>query len=600
MKKYFISILAMSALMMVACNKEAPETDQIPEEEPGVEYEFTATLDDPQPETEASIDFASTGKVSWVSTDKIAVWTGSSFVEFSAKTISSDGYTATFSATVSGTPTFGVAYYPASIAGSSQYSVTLPESYGTVAAAADGFPMMSNTVTPGQPVTFKHLGSFLKLTLTGLPSGSSSLVVTSSASLSGTFNTAWNGGAPTLAASSGTTSITVPATSGNNTVYLPVPAGTYGFEVFVKNAFGRNLFRKEASSRTFSRAILKSLKALPYVAPNMYFVTVSSPYNKYPDNQNIPLIQVNGDYYESVFNADMNAEYTICDNYNFGNSDGVLASGRTFGKNENADEWGIVGNLQYASWDVTNPLLLEGHIGNWFYKKGVKFNSTAPGFKFYKKAGGSDDWNRDQVGGGSISLESEATVSGFGSGQGNITLSSINTSSEYDVWINFTSMKVYVVASSDVIPPSAEQGAYCYFQYVPSTGATVGSFEHSKVDNSFDVDFMNNAFCFIGGISNDADLLMTYNGNHIFTLDITVPEGGVTNSWFQFRQQGTWGWYRWGEGIGISSSSKWGTIVWKTETDNTLSLSAGKYTIYVNDWAHYDNKQIKFCVQPKI
>ena len=223
MKKYFISILAMSALMMVACNKEAPETDQIPEEEPGVEYEFTATLDDDIPETAASVvfdpDSPNAGQVIWNSPDKIAVWTGSSFVEFTAKSISSDGYTATFSATVSGTPSFGKAYYPASIAGASENQVILPSSYASTTAAADGFPMMSDTVIPGQPVTFKHLGSFLKLTLTGLPAGSDNLTVTASgASLAGTFTASFNGGAPTLTATSGTASLTVPATSGDNTV----------------------------------------------------------------------------------------------------------------------------------------------------------------------------------------------------------------------------------------------------------------------------------------------------------------------------------------------------------------------------------------------
>ena len=317
MKKYIISILAMSALLAVACNKEIPETDQIPEEEPGIEYELTATLDDQQPETEASIDFASTGKVSWVSTDKIAVWTGSSFVEFTAKTISADGYTATFSATISGTPTFGKAYYPASIAGSSENQVVLPSNYATVAAAADGFPMMSDTVTPGQPVTFKHLGSFLKLSITGLPSGTSSLEVTSSASLSGTFSTNWNGGAPTMTASAGTASITVPATSGDNTVYIPVPAGTYGFEILVKNSTGRILFRKEASSRSFSRAILKSLKPLPYAAPSKYYVkTVSS--SGYWDGDHI-LLQGSANIYEVWVNCDGGTVSYIYDEYNIGN-----------------------------------------------------------------------------------------------------------------------------------------------------------------------------------------------------------------------------------------------------------------------------------------
>lgn len=320
MKKYIFSILAVSALVIAACNKELPENEQVVSEEPGVEYEFTATLDDQEPETEASIDFASTGKVSWVQADKIAVWNASanSFVEFSVKELSADGYTATFSATVSGTPSFGKAYYPASIAGASENQVILPSSYASTTAAADGFPMMSDTVIPGQPVTFKHLGSFLKLTLTGLPAGSDNLTVTASgASLAGTFTASFNGGAPTLTATSGTASLTVPATSGDNTVYIPVPAGTYGFEIRVKNSTGRYLFRKEASSRTFYRAILKALKPLAYVAPSKYYVKTVSP-SGYWDGDHI-MLQSSANVYEVWVNCDGGTTSYIYDEYNIGN-----------------------------------------------------------------------------------------------------------------------------------------------------------------------------------------------------------------------------------------------------------------------------------------
>ena len=320
MKKYIFSILAMSALVIAACNKELTENDQIVSEEPGVEYEFTASIDEDTPETSASIDFVSTGKMTWTGSDQIAVWNASTnaFVVFSVKSVSADGYTATFNANISGTPSFGKAYYPASIAGSSENSVVLPSSYASVAAVAEGFPMMSDTVTPGQPVTFKHLGSFLKLTLTGLPAGSDNLTVTASgASLAGTFTTSFNGGAPTLTATSGTASLTVPATSGDNTVYLPVPAGTYGFEIVVKNSSGRNLFRKSASSRTFSRATLKSLKPLAYAAPRLYFArTVSA--SKYWDADHI-MLQGSANNYEVWVNCDGGTVSYIYDEYNIGN-----------------------------------------------------------------------------------------------------------------------------------------------------------------------------------------------------------------------------------------------------------------------------------------
>ena len=309
----------MSALMMVACNKEAPETDQIPEEEPGVEYEFTATLDDPQPETEASIDFASTGKVTWTMSDKIAVWNAStnSFVEFSAKTVSADGYTATFNATVSGTPTFGKAYYPASIAGSSENQVVLPSTYSTVAAAADGFPMMSNTVVPGQPVTFKHLGSFLKLTVNDAPAAATKITVTSMTSgkyLSGTFTTNYNNGNPALTPVSGNASVTVPKAG---TVYLPIPADTYSLRIEVKNNDGFNYYRRDVSgSKTFVRANLKKAN-ITVTAPSRYFAkTVSS--SGYWDGDHI-LLQSSGSVYEVWVNCDGGTKSYIYDEYNIGN-----------------------------------------------------------------------------------------------------------------------------------------------------------------------------------------------------------------------------------------------------------------------------------------
>lgn len=603
MKKYIFSILAVSALVIAACNKELPENEQVVPEEPGVEYEFTASIDEDTPETSASIDFVSTGKMTWTGSDQIAVWNASTnaFVVFSVKSVSADGYTATFNANISGTPSFGKAYYPASIAGSSENSVVLPSSYASVAAVAEGFPMMSDTVTPGQPVTFKHLGSFLKLTVNNAPAAATKFTVTSMTTgkfLSGTFTTNFNNGAPTLTASAGNASVTVPKGS---PVYMPIPADSYSLRIEVKDDDGFNYFRRDvAGEKTFARATLKKAN-ITVIAPTQYYVSVESPQNQYTSNQNIPLIQVDGNTFESVFNADMNAAYSICDNFNIGNVNGIVASGMTTGKAENNDEWGIVGTLVYASWAVSNPLLLDGHIGNWFYKKGVRFSNSTAEFKFYKKAGGSSDWNRDQVGGGTISLGTEATVYGFGSGQDNIKITGVSTSSDYDVWINFTSMKVFVVLSSaNTIPPSCENGAFCLFRFNKSTNDSFGIFDHARISNSFDVNFMNNAFCFIGGLSNNEDQLMTYNGNHIFSCDITVPSGGVSNSWFQFRQQGTWGWYRWGSGVAVTSNSRWGTSAWQTSVDNTITLPEGDYTIYVNAWSHYDNKQIKFCIQPKL
>lgn len=257
----------------------------------------------------------------------------------------------------------------------------------------------------------------MKLTLTGLPAGSDNLTVTASgASLAGTFTASFNGGAPTLTATSGTASLTVPATSGDNTVYLPVPAGTYGFEIVVKNSSGRNLFRKSASSRTFSRATLKSLKPLAYVAPSRYYVTTESDDTQY-DVTFAPLIHSGSDYYEAQMNCGRNATIKIFDEYNLDNANGFYspagnvndanlykiyynASNGTHGPEYKrgllSDPWGfqyfstftmsIVG--QISSWDDDIALTYNGNLI--WYNDNI---TIAADGDYYFKFRESGSWN---------------------------------------------------------------------------------------------------------------------------------------------------------------------------------------------------------------
>ena len=408
----------MSALMMVACSKETPETDQIPEEEPGIEYEFTATLDDQEPETEASIDFTSTGKVSWVSTDKIAVWTGSSFVEFTAKSISPDGYTATFSATVSGTPSFGKAYYPASIAGASEHQVVLPSSYASTTAAADGFPMMSDTVIPGQPVTFKHLGSFLKLTVNDAPAAATKITVSSITSgkyLSGTFTTNYNNGSPALTATSGNASVTVPKAG---TVYLPIPADTYSLRIEVKDNDGFNYYRRDVSgTKTFARATLKKAK-ITVTAPKQYYVTTTSSNTQY-DVTYAPLIRVSDQLFESFMNCGASATLKFCDEFNLNNPNGYYSntgyvgdanlyriyynaadksSGPDYNRSVLSDPWGysffssftMAAYAQFNSWSDLTLTYNGNHI--WVADNISISESGEYGFKFRQAESWDNAW----------------------------------------------------------------------------------------------------------------------------------------------------------------------------------------------------------------
>ena len=598
MNKYLISILAMSALMMVACSKETPGTDQIPEEEPGIEYEFTATLDDQEPETEASIDFTSTGKVSWVSTDKIAVWNGatSSFVEFSVKALSDGGKTATFYAEVGGTPSFGKAYYPASIAGNTETSVVLPSSYASTTAAADGFPMMSDTVTPGQPVTFKHLGSFLKLTLTGLPSGSSSLeVVASGASLAGTFTAAFNSGAPTLTATSGTASVTVPATSGNNTVYIPVPAGIYGFEIRVKNSTGRYLFRKEASSRTFSRATLKSLKPLPYVAPSKYYVKTVS-HTHYWDKSDVRMIRTESDKFEIFENCDGDTMYYIYDEFNMDHpEDGCLASGKarpSFSSGNSS--WGIVGDAidGVESWTPSSAVAMT-YEGNWHFAKNVRFTKEWPQIKFIENKSWDSQFGTpityyggnigNDIHVGNLSLNAPYEIATGSASSGNIYVGGVTVGVDYDLFLNPSTGQVYIYASADEFDPNGADGYY-QIVFIPSTGTASHSRKGDKLNEPFgNSGFPTDEFCISGTFNGwGTSSVFTYNGNMSWSLSGLQISSDDTYK-FKLRKvvsdDNVWE-YDAGVNSGLNSYL-YGTL--KSENgDASVYLESGTYSVYVN------------------
>lgn len=597
MKKYVFSILAMSALVIAACNKELTENDQVVSEEPGVEYEFTATLDDDMPETAASVVFdpesEDKGKVIWNSDDKIAVWNGatSSFVEFSVKALSDGGKTATFYAEVGGTPSFGKAYYPASIAGNTETSVVLPSSYASTTAAADGFPMMSDTVTPGQPVTFKHLGSFLKLTLTGLPAGSDNLTVTASgASLAGTFTASFNGGVPTLTATSGTDSLTVPATSGDNTVYLPVPAGTYGFEIVVKNSSGRNLFRKSASSRTFSRATLKSLKPLPYASPSKYYVKTVS-HTHYWDRSDVRMIRTESDKFEIFENCDGDTMYYIYDEFNMDHpEDGCLASGKARPSFSGGNSsWGIVGDAidGVESWTPSSAVAMT-YEGDWHFAKNVRFTKEWPQIKFIENKSWSNQYGSPVTyyGGntgndiyvGNLSSDAPYEIATGSASPGNIYVGGVTVGVDYDLFLNPSTGQVYIYASADEFDPNGADGYY-QITFIPSTGTASHSRRGDKLDEPFgNIGFPTDEFCISGTFNGWGVSQFDYNGNMSWSYSgLSVSSAGT----YEFKVRASSGWtYEAGINSGLGASL-YGTL--KGDNGNaSVNLEAGEYNVYLN------------------
>ncbi len=601
MKKYVFSILAMSALVIAACNKELTENDQVVSEEPGVEYEFTASIDEDTPETSASIDFASTGKMTWTRSDKIAVWNASAnaFVEFSVKELSNSDQTATFTANVTGTPSFGKAYYPASIAGSSENSVVLPSSYASVAAAAEGFPMMSDTVTPGQPVTFKHLGSFLKLTVNNAPAAATKFTVTTMTSgtyLSGAFSTNFNDGAPTLTATEGNASVTVPKAS---TVYMPIPAGAYSLRIEVKNDAGFNHFRRDvAGVKTFARATLKKANITVTASTKYYVKTVS--HSGYWDTESARMIRTGNNTYALSENCDGNTTYYIFDEYNMDQpTTGYVATGLAKpAYATGASAWGLVGSgFTNATWTPANALPLS-YEGDWHFIKNVKFTQTWPCFKLVK----DNSWNTQfgapltYYGGntgnnahiGDLSQDAPYEIANSSPSE-NIYVEGVTPNTEYDIFLKPSTGQIYIYASADGFDPNGADGVYTFT--LDASSGTAGFTRAANVENDpfGDSGFPTTGYSLKGSWNDWASIYTghtTYSNLSWVIADFNPGSAGTFSFGLCNETSGYWTNLATHTVTTVDlASNLYGTMTyWQnySNTNATVTLENATYDVYVN------------------
>ena len=235
MKLKSVLMMAMVALVMTNCSQEedAPQTLQ------GEITEFTADV-----EGQSRSTMTDAGVFSWVEGDKISVWDGSSFKQFTnegGNTFKGDKITPS-----------GYAVYPA---GSHSYSngtitVNLPDSYGSTSTV---YVKNTNAVmvasVSGSNLTFNHVGGVMRFNVKDVPVGAYEFVFTANdKDITGNFTVSNQVITASTKSSKNSVSIKFKALTSTQdmTFYVPVPTGTYtGYKVEIK---GSNTIALESPS----------------------------------------------------------------------------------------------------------------------------------------------------------------------------------------------------------------------------------------------------------------------------------------------------------------------------------------------------------------
>ena len=229
-------------MMVAACvDNLQNENDQLDESGAMITETITARVN--EGDTKATID-GSTGTFAWTqSDDKIAVHTTDGY--FTSEGASASGASASFTVSYTGSRN-AFAIYPSNLvaADAENYGqedhtldVTLPAIYTLEEVSGETSPCpMIAANTPGVGWEFKQLCGLLRITIDGIPDGTTKLDVYFGRNVAGQFSI------PSPVAADGSSAIAVSNASGNNamaisitgittsevTVNLPLPVGEYG------------------------------------------------------------------------------------------------------------------------------------------------------------------------------------------------------------------------------------------------------------------------------------------------------------------------------------------------------------------------------------
>ena len=223
--KYYFSI-AMAALVMTNCSQEEELQDI---QQRGDVHTLNATI-------EGSSRSAVTdgGVFSWTSGDKISVWNGSQYVDYTWS--SGDNFTGSANQ-MSGYAIYPQGSHPA-YSGSGLPKVKMKSSYTYGSTNAI---MLAKVQGNSNNLSFSHLGGLMRFTIKNIPSNASSFTFTANSEITGDFQVeTQNDGTNVINAKSGNSnkSVTIRFTPGQTerTFYVPLPVGTYdGFTITVGN-----------------------------------------------------------------------------------------------------------------------------------------------------------------------------------------------------------------------------------------------------------------------------------------------------------------------------------------------------------------------------
>ena len=226
MKRYF-AILTMMVLAVAACQKQGPVEGPVN----GGEV-ITAHIGGPDSKVEFD---PSSGAFSWNTPDYIAIHTTEG--EFKKVEVNSSGVFTFYPN--EGEERDGYAFYPDNVAAGTvdAPSVTLPASYDLdelVTGNRYPTPMIAVNNPDDADLWFYHLGGALRLTLDGVPEGTTTLSISMGKGITGTFAVADpNSNTPSIApaATADEVSFTLASALEEDTdglvINIPLPAGAY-------------------------------------------------------------------------------------------------------------------------------------------------------------------------------------------------------------------------------------------------------------------------------------------------------------------------------------------------------------------------------------
>lgn len=254
--RYILMSVAAAAMTFVSCVKENVVDQTFSE------VTLNAVTETGQTKT-ALTGFAD---VVWAAGDKIAVYDGAAFTDF---TLSSGAGTASaaFSGTLAEGKTATAAVYPASAKGTDMTTVKYPAEYAYSEMGVNA-PMVASVVDG--VLQFKHVGGVVKFDVGNIPPTAAGFVFTANSKITGDF-TVTEGAVATTAGAAESVKITFTPASMKSAVFMvPLPTGTYtGFSVKLVDGSGNDIAGTAKAKDDYSFTIArKQLLTFPAFVDN--------------------------------------------------------------------------------------------------------------------------------------------------------------------------------------------------------------------------------------------------------------------------------------------------------------------------------------------